>query len=747
MPIQASVAPTSGQSTSTPESFCEEKWRETKESYTSYHMMAWESILMQAGETWVKWDASRKVFTPDAPADDWTPTPKVNRFAPTIDAIVANVMTVPEVEATPKGSKSDVQQWGIADVASRLADDWLGVAGLRAGSNRDDDKAGEAGMAFVLCGSVFTEVQKKVQRTHSEPAMAPQPVIAGSCPQCNQYYDDLVTIPGTMSVACPTCNVQIQDARPSVKLKPVVQPDGQPQMNTFDVMDADCQIGLPIYAHPRVGSKGMSDCDYFFWAERRTINQIKTKLQIDDASPDDEQVDGFSVGYEHALAYFYQGVSQTTKANKDSALVVTLYVPPNRIADFPEGFKAIMINNDVKKVDPWDYGDNDHCFTYAVYQRLLTLFFGRSVAFELAGIQKEYQQYESLIKLHAMTSAVDSIIVDSNTQVTAITGRADKIIKWRSIGPGSKEPHRMQHGSLDDGIYKQRQSLRDEFENVSGAVGVYRGMQPGSVTAASAIGKLQTQAEMMFSKPVQNWNGLWKETVRKAVKIRQQCWTEGMIAQVVGKDRLTQIRDFKNCDLDRTVDWVATAHGLPRSREEKKSEFIELFDRGALDLSDPAVREKAFELFGDSGVMNNFNLDATRARVENDDLKAGMPVRAMPEIEDLAVHLAIHRECAKKLDFDEWPEPSKTLMIQHIMETMQMQQEMAMAQAATAAPPESSSPGPAGGGNSKGPHKPGPDRPAHPRQPGPVKSAKSNPGQPAPPTTPATPTAPPGAGA
>jgi hypothetical protein len=67
--------------------------------------MAWEAILMQAGQTWIRWDAARKVFEPDAPADDWTPLPRINRFAPTVDSIVSNFQRVPEIEAVTKGGK------------------------------------------------------------------------------------------------------------------------------------------------------------------------------------------------------------------------------------------------------------------------------------------------------------------------------------------------------------------------------------------------------------------------------------------------------------------------------------------------------------------------------------------------------------------------------------------------------------------------------------------------------------------
>src|SRR5208283_1564506 len=54
-----------------------------------------------------------------------------------------------------------------------------------------------------------------------------------------------------------------------------------------------------------------------------------------------------------------------------------------------------------------------------------TIFFPRSISFDLVEIQRELNAYESLIKLHAMTSAVEPILQDISTIVSEITGRSD----------------------------------------------------------------------------------------------------------------------------------------------------------------------------------------------------------------------------------------------------------------------------------------------------------------------------------
>lgn len=265
------------------------------------------------------------------------------------------------------------------------------------------------------------------------------------------------------------------------------------------------------------------------------------------------------------------------------------------------------------------------------------------------------------------------------------------------------------------------------------AVNAFRGEQEGAITASSAISQLRSQAELMFSKPVQNWNNLWCETVRKYVKFMQFYFTLAQIAKIVGPGREQEIQLFKNADLDAVTEWLPSQHGLPRTRDERRQELMTMWDKGALDLNQPSVRQEVFELFGETGMMHTFNQDATNARLENNQIKNGAgwvqpqgpaqgavpnpdgspvmapmpgpkgeaipPIVPMPEIEDLAVHLYFHKDAAKSRDFQKWPPPAKVALIEHIMETQQaIMVQMVQAQAMA---------GPGPGDKGKGGKEPG----------------------------------------
>ena len=98
-----------------------------------------------------------------------------------------------------------------------------------------------------------------------------------------------------------------------------------------------------------------------------------------------------------------------------------------------------------------------------------------------------------------------------------------------------------------------------------------------------------------------------------------------------------------------------------------------LWDKGALDLTQPEVRQKIAELFGETGMMRTFNKDATNARLENREFATGQAqvgtFKPLVGIEDLEVHLFFHKDQAKSWDFRKWPPPNQQALFEHIMET------------------------------------------------------------------------------
>ena len=651
--------------------YTQDKWTDRKNAYIVYHQSIWQTLLFYANQSWIDWDDARKVWQPQQPTDEWVPRPRINRFSPTVDAVASNFSQIPEVEATPK-PLDDPQANMVSQVCTKLSEYIVIKESLKKQMGMALDKAGLSAQLFVLCGGVFSIIRVKNSKTN-QPKQGMLDAYGYTCKNCDRY---VVGAPGQPAPQfCPQCGNPVT-AEDTQVMGPMMQQDGNPVMEEQDNYELSLEIGNTLWAYPRPGATSIEDSPDMLWANRCPLDTIWYRWNFE-AQPDAIWPDGYSVTYEHALNFWYTGYSNTTIQVKDSCMVLEMYVAPNKVKDFPKGFYNVIINDKVAHEEEWEFPE--HPLTMGEYLRLPTIFFPRSISFDLVEIQRELNAYESIIKLHAMTSAVDPIMQDISTIVSEITGRSDKIIKYRKISPTSEAPSRLSSGHLDDGIYKQRDNLHSEFQNISMAVNAFRGQQEGAITAASAIQQLRSQAELMFGKPASNWNAFWCDTLRKMVKFYQYYLNELQLNAIVGPGLEDEVKAFISADLDKMTEWVTTTHGLPKTRDERRQEMMMLFDKGALDINEPSIKSKIFELFGETGLMQSFNRDATNARLENQLFKTGaggpsdayMPPNIQPLalIEDMGVHLYFHKDAAKSRDFQKWQPEAKQALIQHIMQT------------------------------------------------------------------------------
>lgn len=670
--------------------YTQDKWNDRKNAYIVYHQAIWQTLLFYANQSWIDWDDARKVWQPQQPTDEWVPRPRINRFSPTVDAVASNFAQIPEIESIPKPPDDPTANM-VSQVCTKLAEYVVIKESLKHQTGTMLDKGGLCGQLFVLCGGMFSIIRVQNAKTNI-PKKSMQQAYGYTCPNCDRY---VVGAPGQEPPQfCPQCGNKIE-AEETQLMAGETGPDGNPVMEQQSNYSLSMEIGNTLYAFPRPGATSIADSPDLLWAERCPLDTIWYRWNFE-AQPDAIWPDGYSVTYEHALNFWYTGYSNTTIQVKDSCMVLEMYVAPNKVKDFPKGFYNVIINDKVAHEEEWEFPE--HPLTLGEYLRLPTIFFPRSISFDLVEIQRELNAYESLIKLHAMTSAVDPILQDISTIVSEITGRSDKVIKYRKIGPASEKPQRLPSGHLDDGIYKQRDNLHAEFQNISMAVNAFRGQQEGAITAASAIQQLRSQAELMFGKPTSNWNSFWSESIRKYVKFMQHYLTFEEITAIVGPGLEDETKAFMGADLDKSIDWVTTTHGLPKTRDERRQEMMMLFDKGALDITDPGVKQRVFELFGETGLMQSFNRDATNARLENQLFKTGsdMPgqpyqlpqIQPLPLIEDMNIHMYFHKDAAKARDFQKWRPEAKQALIRHIMATtdeMDKQETAGMVKQLTAA--------------------------------------------------------------
>src|SRR5262245_13299701 len=626
------------------------------------------------------------MFRSEVSKDKWVPMSNINRFGPWIDGLASNFGAVPEIEAIPVPLDDPVNM-GVADIANKLADFAIKDNALRSDYGSREDRSAIARQLFTLTGCIFGRVREEQKPIGEQPISV--------CSACQTQYTGSQAMMGGV---CPNC------AQGNVE--PQLNEDGSPMTETVTSPRVVVEIDDPVWIAPRPGATSMDNVGWLICSRRMTTDEVFKRTGLE-AKADGEYPDGFNLTNQNELIYWYLGYSMPQEAMQESCLFVEFWCEPGAKKEFPEGCYAVFFNGKVQAAYPWSYlGPVDHPITKADYDPLPGIFFPRAKAFDLCEIQNALTRLDSMIELHVKTNAVEPIVIDENTVVSEISGRADKVVRWRSVGPGSREPHRMQHGSLDPQVYARVTYLENKGDAIASTYNVMRGEEPDKVVAASAISQLRGQAEMQNANPTKSWNNFWKEIIRKCLFFYQK-YPMNELVSICGEDKIKQINDFVNADLKGAVEFIATSHGLPRTRDERRQEMMLLYDKGALDINDPSVKQKIFELFGDTGMMQNFNLDATRARMNVRKIKdsggmqplpdGSMPMTALPQfrpgIDDPEVHHAIATDAAKNLDFDNWPPASQAALMGYIQQIQGVLAQQAMAQAAMNVPPEKKKPG------------------------------------------------------
>lgn len=155
-------------------------------------------------------------------------------------------------------------------------------------------------------------------------------------------------------------------------------------------------------------------------------------------------------------------------------------------------------------------------------------------------------------------------------ETTHPNARVDRI-------PGTPLPNYIpQHGD----------TIRQALDNVSGVFDVTQGRKPGGITAGVAIEQLQEAAQTRLRLLVRNLEDSIRELGEQELALAQQFYEDARVIRVM--DTATQQPQFVVVTPEMIqADWeieVAAGSTLPRSREARQREAVQLFELGAFDL-------------------------------------------------------------------------------------------------------------------------------------------------------------------
>jgi hypothetical protein len=234
---------------------------------------------------------------------------------------------------------------------------------------------------------------------------------------------------------------------------------------------------------------------------------------------------------------------------------------------------------------------------------------------------------------------------------------------------GPSRPELVQANPTGRETYEFRQSLKEEFQQLSGVFGVSRGEPPAGIKAGVALQFLAEQENERRNEAVLKFNEWIRETAWMTLAVAGDYYdaSDNRMIRVMGKENEYMNEFFDAFHLSRPYDVkIQTASALPSSKAARLQTLIDLHrefpnevqPKQVLELLDLAQSDKFIDIATSALRM---------AEAENEKITQGKDVPEAEEYEDHIEHWKVHVRHLQSLSFKlHTPEKQREALIDHI---------------------------------------------------------------------------------
>lgn len=696
------------------------------------------AILYYVGNQWITWDTRSRQFR-EKKLRKYVPKPVNNRFASTLDTIVAAVQSV-KVKPSAWPATDDVEDIAAADVADRV---------IPIIDEEIDSELVREMLAnwVVLTADAFAFPHYDKQDTK----LGTRIIQSERCQEC-QVVSQPIAIQQAGGV-CPACGL------PSTTI-PAEDESGVPVGKEYPVGRMKTDVLGPFQVFFELDIENISDLRKFTFFKTYATSRVKEVWPetSKDVGPDRQNITKLGQYYFDALHYATADTNSSSFKGRGerTTLYFTIEMPS---ADYPEGLTSVMASNEtILEAGPTPFFIEEqetsgqikkiyfNPLVHFAYRRVPGRVYSKSPSFDLLPKQDQLNRLESLIEMIVMKGVYNSWILPTGSSISQIIGEPAQHIRYTPAGTGGAKPEIVSGQAVQGGLLEWRAAILADFEDLGGTFDALKGNVPRGVSAGYAIQLLTERGYGRFGPVYANWERGWTELYKKLLMIFRQYVTEDRIHKIKGDTGEWEIEKFKGSSLTGGVDLrIEGGAARPRSKLAEQALIETLAQLGVLDPHDQNQKYILAEMFGVSHVLgsvgedrrvaasewNSFTtqavpvyLNAQQARQEllrSQPLQAsaGVPAQAgqpqalapssalpptpnevpgMPivrlVVDNHQVHIIDHQRQAKTDVFNKLPQEIQLIWEQHIKDHMMAVQQLMMQQQGLAgAPPRPSAPG------------------------------------------------------
>lgn len=314
-----------------------------------------------------------------------------------------------------------------------------------------------------------------------------------------------------------------------------------------------------------------------------------------------------------ASGYQADTMDNADKLQGSKALVLEVWVKPNRVSLFPNGALFTLIGDQIvygQMSFPYSHGR----YPFVKIDHIPTgRFYAESTITDLIPLQKEYNRTRGQIIEAKNRMAKPQLLAEiGSIDPKKITTEPGQVIMYQ---PGHAKPEPLPLQSLPSYVLQELDRITTDWADISGIHEVSQGSAPPGVTAATAISFLQEQDETKLSHTVQSIERAVERIAQMTLSYVVDYWDQERIIRVVGDSGAFDSKALKGSDLVGNTDIkVEAGSALPVSRAAKQAFIMDLMNNGHISKEDGLA---VLEMGGINKIYDKLQVDVKQAQREN----------------------------------------------------------------------------------------------------------------------------------
>lgn len=289
------------------------------------------------------------------------------------------------------------------------------------------------------------------------------------------------------------------------------------------------------------------------------------------------------------------------------------WMKPN--AEYPEGLVCRFLGEsnpivlrleDEALPGPLPYktpqGDPFFPFIHLPFKKLAGRIWGISPLNVLIQKQDQLNQLDSMIQMMVLRTSNPVWMKPKGSNATKITGETGIVIEYTPImSAGNIKPERIAGEQVPASLFRIREGLIADIENLAGTFDIIKGQKPTGVEAFSALQLLVERSQSRFGPWLAQRGEAYREWFSMALELERQFGPDERTWAVLGPNNRWTFEEFRQADLQGAIRIVVEdGSQTPKTSLGKRAAIQQLSQLGVINAANPDTAYRILQAFGET---------------------------------------------------------------------------------------------------------------------------------------------------